>query len=148
MYQLNLRYYYHPATRGVNSLKALLPALVSSSQYLQEKYGAPVYGASGGIPSLNFTNHQWITETNDVINDPYSLLPPLQNNLDKANDTLISDADRIADGGAAMTAYGHLQYVEMGDAERQALNSALLKYCELDTLAMVMVVEGWRELLE
>ena len=148
LYQLNLRYYYHPATRGVNSLKALLPALVSSSQYLQEKYGAPVYGASDGIPSLNFTNHQWITETNDVINDPYSLLPPLQNNLDKANDALLSDADRIADGGAAMTAYGHLQYVEMGDAERQALNSALLKYCELDTLAMVMVVEGWRELLE
>ena len=148
LHQLNLRYYYHPSTRGNNSLKALLPALVSSSSYLQEKYGAPVYGASGGIPSLNFSNQQWITETDDVINDPYSLLSPLQDNPVKTNDTLISHADRIADGGAAMTAYGHLQYVEMGDAERQALNSALLKYCELDTLAMVMVVEGWRELLE
>ena len=46
-----------------------------------------------------------------------------------------------------MTAYGHLQYVEMSDAERRSLNSALLMYCELDTLAMVMVVEGWKELL-
>ena len=85
--------------------------------------------------------------TDGVINDPYSLLPPLSDNPGKTNDALLSDADRIADGGAAMTAYGHLQYVEMGDAERQALNTALLKYCELDTLAMVMVVEGWRELL-
>ena len=115
---------------------------------MQEKYGAPVYGASGGIPSLNFHDHQWITVTDGVINDPYSLLPPLSDNSGKTNDALLSDADRIADGGAAMTAYGHLQYVEMGDAERQALNTALLKYCELDTLAMVMVVEAWRELLE
>jgi len=147
LHRLNLRYYYHPATKGDNSLKALLPALVSSSRFLQEKYGTPLYGATGGIPSLNFHNHQWITVTGGAINDPYSLLPSLLDNLGNEIDALVSNADRIADGGAAMTAYGHLQYVEMGETERQVLNDALLKYCELDTLAMVMTVEGWRELL-
>jgi hypothetical protein len=28
------------------------------------------------------------------------------------------------------------------------LRSALLKYCELDTLAMVMIFEAWREWLK
>ncbi|WP_342633065.1 hypothetical protein [Gillisia limnaea] len=47
----------------------------------------------------------------------------------------------IADGGAALTAYGKLQYTDMPLAERLELKNSLLKYCELDTLAMVMIVE-------
>ena len=29
--------------------------------------------------------------------------------------------------------------------ERQHIEEALLRYCELDTFAMVMIVEAWRE---
>jgi hypothetical protein len=29
--------------------------------------------------------------------------------------------------------------------ERQEIRRALLRYCELDTLAMVMIYEAWRE---
>ncbi len=36
---------------------------------------------------------------------------------------------------------------EMPDEERAALNAGLLRYCELDTLAMVMIVEAWREMV-
>jgi hypothetical protein len=37
----------------------------------------------------------------------------------------------------------------MSEAERRAIRQALLKYCELDTLAMVMLWEYWvRELME
>ncbi len=43
-----------------------------------------------------------------------------------------------------MTAYGKLQFQEMSDTERRAIESALLKYCELDTLAMVMIYEAWK----
>ena len=32
----------------------------------------------------------------------------------------------------------------MTDFERDRLNLALLKYCELDTLAMVMIYEAWK----
>ena len=60
-------------------------------------------------------------------------------------DARVSDAERIADGGAAMTAYAHLPQVELEPDERDALSQALLRYCELDTRAMVMVIEAWRE---
>ena len=58
---------------------------------------------------------------------------------------LLSDGDELADGGAALTAYARLQFEEMSDYERAEIEAALLKYCELDTLAMVMIVEAWRE---
>ena len=51
--------------------------------------------------------------------------------------------EELKDGGAAMTAFAKMQFTEMGDEERGATVKALLKYCELDTLAMVMVWEGW-----
>jgi len=36
----------------------------------------------------------------------------------------------------------------MTPIEREALTNALLKYCELDTLAMVMIVEAWLDMLK
>jgi hypothetical protein len=44
-----------------------------------------------------------------------------------------------------MTAYARMQFTEMGEGERQRIIDALLRYCELDTLAMVMLYEAWRE---
>ena len=46
-----------------------------------------------------------------------------------------------------MTAYSRLQYEDMSDYERTEIKKALLKYCELDTMAMVMIYEAWREML-
>ena len=45
-----------------------------------------------------------------------------------------------------MNAYAKLQFENMEDFEREEIEAALLKYCELDTMAMVMLFEGWREL--
>ena len=50
----------------------------------------------------------------------------------------------IAEGGAAATAYARLQFEELDHQSREKICSALLRYCELDTLAMVMVVEAWQ----
>ena len=55
------------------------------------------------------------------------------------------NGDDLADGGGAMTAYAKMQFTEMSGAERSALRGSLLKYCELDTLAMVMLYEHWIE---
>jgi hypothetical protein len=41
-----------------------------------------------------------------------------------------------------------LQYQEMGDKERAEITEGLLRYCELDTLAMVMIYEHFRELCQ
>ena len=47
-----------------------------------------------------------------------------------------------------MIAYARMQFSEMAESERRAIQQALLKYCELDTLAMVMLWEYWnRELM-
>jgi hypothetical protein len=42
-----------------------------------------------------------------------------------------------------MIAYAYLQFANMTDAERELYRQALLRYCELDTMAMVMIWEYW-----
>lgn len=138
-------YYYNPHTKGSNSIKAVLPASLNSSAYLRQKYSQPI-GAIN-LTSKNFNdNHIWLKIHNNEVVNPYKMLPPvfdgwteleLQENL--------SEIDGIADGGAALTAYAKLQYQDMLEKERTEITSGLLKYCELDTLAMVMVYEHLKE---
>jgi hypothetical protein len=56
---------------------------------------------------------------------------------------ILTEDDELANGGAALTAYGRMQFSEMSEIERKELSSALLRYCELDTMAMVMIFEAW-----
>ena len=58
--------------------------------------------------------------------------------------TADDSASVIAEGGAAATAYSRLQFEEMNQITRQKINAALLRYCELDTLAMVMITQAWQ----
>ncbi len=81
------------------------------------------------------------------VKDPYLLLPRMFSDLPEKENRILSDDDRLKDGGGALTAYARMQFEEMSDYERSELSAALLKYCELDTMAMVMIYEGWRELL-
>jgi hypothetical protein len=53
----------------------------------------------------------------------------------------------IAAGGGALTAYARLQFEDLDIQARERIKAALLRYCELDTLAMVMVLQGWQELI-
>jgi len=53
----------------------------------------------------------------------------------------------LAEGGAATTAYARLQFDDMARQERERIDTALLRYCELDTLAMVMVYQAWKSWL-
>lgn len=46
-----------------------------------------------------------------------------------------------------MTAYARMQFEQMSEYEFGKLKSGLLKYCELDTFAMVMIYEAWREMI-
>ncbi|MEQ9218901.1 MAG: DUF2779 domain-containing protein [Cyclobacteriaceae bacterium] len=139
------RFYYDPRTNGSNSLKAILPSILDRSTLLQDKYSKPVYGKE--IASMNFKDHVWLQKEGDSIISPYKQLPKLWDKFDRDEvDTLINPTDELEDGGAAMTAYNYMQFDEMEDTERKALKSALLHYCELDTLAMVMLWEGFEYL--
>ena len=146
MCELVKRFYYNPATKGSNSIKYVLPAILNSSVWLKEKYAQPIYGSQGGIPSLNYHDWKWIEfdEGGNVI-DPYKLLPAMFQDLSIKDYELLSEDEDIRNGGAALTAYAKMQFEDMSDYERQEIQTALLRYCELDTLAMVMIFEGWRE---
>ena len=50
----------------------------------------------------------------------------------------------IHNGGEAMNAFAQMAF--MGEVEKEAMREALLKYCELDTLAMVKVLKKLRDL--
>ena len=147
LHALVKRYFYSPATNGSISIKYVLPAILDSSDFLKQKYSQPIYGAAGGIPSPNFTDHRWVEFENGKVRDPYKLLPKLFTDESERDYEIISAIDRIKDGGAALTAYSKLQLQEMSEGERTAIEQALLKYCELDTLAMVMIYEAWRALV-
>ena len=62
-------------------------------------------------------------------------------------DQLVSNVNDLNNGGAALTAYGFLQYTDMENEERDKLVKALLRYCELNTLAMVMLFEHFKEVV-
>ena len=142
------RYYYHPSMKGSNSLKQVLPAVLENSDFLKEKYSQPIYGADSGIPSLNFSGHTWLKIEEGKVVDPYKQLPELFKDVSDKNVELLSDEDELANGGAAMTAYAKIQFEDMSDYEREELEQGLLKYCELDTLAMVMVYEAWKAAID
>ena len=149
MLEIVQRYYYDPATKGSNSIKDVLPAILNRSTFLQEKYSIPIYGAQGGIRSNNFKDKKWINCEDGRVVDPYKGLPPMFKDVPESDmRNLISSNEELREGGAAMTAYARMQSEEMLDSERKEIQRALLRYCELDTLAMVMIYEGWKDLLQ
>ncbi len=141
MLELVKNYYYHPQMGGSNSIKAVLPAVFSSSAFIKEKYSRP-------YSSKNYDKMIWYVPepvTGEPF-DPYKLLPPLYEDIDLELDELILESGNIEQGGAAMVAWARMQFTEMQQEERKAIIKGLLRYCELDTLAMEMIWEHWKSL--
>ena len=141
------KYYYNPLTKGSNSLKYVLPAVLNSDKKIQKKYAQPIQDIN--ITSINFAqDHIWLVQDDQgqVIN-PYQQLPPLFGNWsDEMIELTLSEMKLIGDGGAAMIAYAKLQYADMSEEERQEISKSLLRYCELDTLAMIILHEHFHNL--
>jgi hypothetical protein len=135
--------FFHKMTGGSSSIKKVLPAVMHSSRFLKEKYSRPLLKRQG--ESLNLEEMVWWREEKGQITSPYQLLPPVFKDLDPESvATLELDPDlHISEGGSATVAYGRLQFTDVSPAERDAVHQALLQYCELDTLAMVMVYEAF-----
>ncbi len=102
------KFYYHPETKGSNSIKYVLPAILKAQ------------GKDG---------------------DPYKNLPPVFDNYDRNTLDLMMSDDDIRNGGAAMTAYALMQFTQMSVEEREKIKTALLRYCKLDTEAMVWIYQ-------
>ena len=82
--------------------------------------------------------------------DPYSLLPPLFEDFSPEELAALDESlpEDLREGGAAMAAYARLQSEDLPEPARNAMQQGLLRYCELDTLAMVMVVQAWQGWVE
>lgn len=143
-------YFYAKSMKGSNSIKDVLPAVLNASKFLQQKYSQPIYGSE--IQSKNIPADapiSWISVTNGVVDNPYKKLPPVASYLNMTEKEMqefakyagseISEDETIAQGGAALTAYAKLQFSNLDVSD--ALIKALLRYCELDTMAMVFIWE-------
>ena len=140
------KYTYFPMTDGRTTMKLIFPAVLSLSPALQQKYAQPIYGAATGIKSRNFKDWSIVEKSNNnEITSPYKRLQDVFQDEDKVNAQLLERAERIEEGGMASTAYALMQFSDVSDRERDALKNALLRYCELDTLAMVIVYEFLKE---
>lgn len=139
--------YFHPSTKGSNSIKKVLPAVLESSTFLKKRYSQPIYGTPNGISSTNFRNMiWWSADELGLVEDPYKKLVSETSGEWVVYEAPEDDLD-IAAGGEATMAYGRLQYEALDEASRTSLKAKLLRYCELDTLAMAMVVEAWKDAL-
>jgi hypothetical protein len=139
---------FFPGTDGRSSIKKVLQALLAQSEYLRERYSQPVYGTVE-LPSRNFREWTWWQQKDGHVVDPYLLLGQLLPDPELDRVARQEEEDEasafVANGGAAMVAYGQLQRRDLEPEERERLERQLKRYCELDTLAMVMVYEALRD---
>lgn len=132
------KYYYHPKMNGDNSIKSVLPAIFSTSNYIKETYSKPL------IFGTHLRGHiLYNIDANSELKDPYKTLPDKYSKLNVKKDELLLDDGNVQNGGAALVAFGKLQFKEIKKEERDAIITSLLQYCELDTLAMLMIYEHW-----
>lgn len=125
---LALKYYFHPLMGGRTSIKVTFPAVLNSCKLNQvERYLRDM-----GVFQL---------DNSSIISDPYGLLPKIE--LEGA----ILD---VSNGTDAMRAYQEILYGKNRDnlTLKNAYRERLLQYCKLDTLAMVIIWEHWRDLLK
>ena len=122
MNDLTLQYYFHPDMKGKTSIKKVLPAIWNNNPYLHK------------IPWFN----KYAPEAGAGLN-PYDSLAPIISELE--------EEEVVKDGTGAMKAYHELMFgAESRNVERKAqLVKLLLQYCELDTMAMVIIWKYWHD---
>ncbi len=133
------KYYYHSKMEGSNSIKSILPAIFSSSKYIKEIYSKPV-GYGKNLKDVIFWKYDKDKKT---AHDPYKMLPDVYEDERKTKNITSLENMKIQDGSSALIAYAKMQYTNLDVIEKSYLLKALLQYCELDTLAMVMIYQHW-----
>jgi hypothetical protein len=123
-------HFYDPAMKGSHSIKQVLPVVWKNPaiqklfpKYAQDQHGQPVKSPYDALPALT------LQDTKD-------------NALDLAK---LDELDVVKNGPGAMLAYEHVRYglAASDQAARKSMRRQLMRYCELDTAAMVMVWKHW-----
>jgi hypothetical protein len=119
MHEWARRDYYHPGMRGRTSIKVVLDALWKSDSAMRGQFEA------------------WTGMPADASRDPYASLPPVE---------ISGVMQDVHEGTGAMRAYQEMMYgADKNDPAKKDMWAGLLqRYCELDTLSMVLILEHWR----
>lgn len=130
-----VRYYYDPSMGGSNSIKVVLPAVLHSKE-LQRRYERPYreYVDSPNYKDFDYSLINYTDATKTSVGNPYKYLPVIGAELGE-----LESEERINNGGLANANYAKLQYDGLSLDEKSKLKNALLRYCELDTMAMVLI---------
>lgn len=110
------RHYHHPLMGGKTSLKNVADAIWRESPRIR--------------------SHRWFSAWGNEERSPYKMLPGME---------IAGKSLRIADGCGAMEAYAELSRGGHSETDRRKIRTAMLRYCELDTLSQVMIHAHWND---
>jgi len=114
-------YYFHPDMKGKTSIKKVLPAIWNNNPYLHDNPWFSQYVTGDALSSKSL----------------YDSLAPIINEME--------EEEVINEGTGAMRYYNEMMF-GLGpndQARKEQLKTLLLQYCELDTMAMVIVWRYW-----
>ena len=128
---ISRRHYYDPGMKGSHSIKVVLPVAWKNPsvralfpEYAKDRHGNPAVNPYDALPALTLLdrNPSAITQLAEL-----------------------EELDIVKDGTGAMRAYEHIRYgLGAGNpAVREDVRRQLLRYCQLDTAAMVMIWKHW-----
>jgi hypothetical protein len=123
MNDITLEHYFHPDMKGKTSIKKTLPAIWNNNAYLHN------------IPWLK----KYLLIKEGQVQSPYETLSDDMSEAEKN--------DVVKEGTAAMRAYYDMLYGRgrRSQTAKSNIKTALLKYCELDTMAMYIIWRHWIE---
>lgn len=124
-------HYYNSQMQDSLSIKDVLQSVMTVSPRLKELYSQPY--SSSNFKSMIW----WQPGSDDQARSPYRLITK--------NEEKVQDVRR---GTEAMVVYSKLLSEDLTKEQRQAYKKALLRYCEVDTLAMLMIYQHWAYLKE
>jgi hypothetical protein len=118
------KHYFHPRMKGSNSLKKVLPAVWRNNHYLHD------------IPWFK----KYLKLEQGLAADPYDTLGGVIDALE--------DEEIVNEGTGAMRAYYEMMFGDYrgNPSGRARWREKLLRYCELDTMSMVIVWTHWMKL--
>jgi hypothetical protein len=124
--------YCHPLMKGSHSIKKVLDAIWSDAPHLWND---------------SWFSNYYMMDANGRAIDPYRTLSLATPDIG-LNDSDSQETDAVSDGVAAMRAYQDMLFgMHKNDpAVRDRMRDSLLRYCGLDTAAMVIIWKHWKKI--
>lgn len=121
-------HYFHPYMKGKTSIKKTLPAVWNFNDYLH---------------NIPYFNQYFKKDKNGNILSPYETL---KHRWDEIEFETAENYETVKEGSGAMRAYQEMLFGKgkTDAAVKERLKQELLNYCQLDTMAMIIIWYHWK----